>query len=133
MDHEKSFHYRQVLVFFRLQYETIILFVHKKRRCFTTLLFVLSIITSPTITEQKQDRVQLTITAIEYKSTKNYLERLVKKIENLLRLLLICNKYETLNENIYSYGNYEESSTREIITTFELKESAEVGYYFESK
>ncbi|XP_035736836.1 dynein regulatory complex subunit 2-like [Vespa mandarinia] len=77
------------------------------------------------ISEQKQDRIQLTITAIEYKLTKNYLEQLVKKIENLLRLLLICNKYETLNENIYSYTNYKESSSRQIFTTFELKESAE--------
>nr|KAF7426973.1 hypothetical protein H0235_006667 [Vespula pensylvanica] len=83
------------------------------------------------VSEQKQDRVQLTITATEYKLTKNYLERLVKKTENLLRLLLICNKYETINENIYSYTHYKELSPRKIFSTFELKGSAEIIHNFQ--
>ncbi|KAL2726559.1 dynein regulatory complex subunit 2-like [Vespula squamosa] len=83
------------------------------------------------ISEQKQDRAQLTITAIEYKLTKNYLERLIKKIESLLRLLLICNKYETINENIYSYANYKESSPRKIFSISELKGSEEIIHNFQ--
>ncbi|XP_014615336.1 PREDICTED: coiled-coil domain-containing protein 65-like [Polistes canadensis] len=79
------------------------------------------------ISEQKEDRIQLTTTTIEYKLTKNYLERLLKKVESLLSLLLICHKYETLDENIYSYTSYKESSPKKISTLFELQGSAEVG------
>ncbi|KAI4494224.1 hypothetical protein M0802_009093 [Mischocyttarus mexicanus] len=80
------------------------------------------------ISEQKEDRIQLTTMTIEYKLTKKYLERLFKKVESLLSLLLICHKYETLDEDIYSYTNYKESSLEKISTLFELQGSAEVGF-----
>lgn len=66
------------------------------------------------------------MTTIEFKHTKNYLEQLVKKVESLLGLLLICHKYETLHEKVCSYTDYREIDSENISTIYECPGNAEV-------
>ncbi|XP_012284536.1 LOW QUALITY PROTEIN: coiled-coil domain-containing protein 65-like, partial [Orussus abietinus] len=69
------------------------------------------------ISDQEKDKSQLKVMTIEYKRTTGHLEQLVNKAEQILTMVQMCRKFETLDEKILPFVNPTELEESVTITS----------------